>query len=404
MRIFFAFFMMIGTAFCGGDRDIEVGIDSCSTHKNLHLLTPCDVMACPGANSILDPSLDGEKRDVSEKVVSFLGQKDALLSLPYIDATAYPTPDLSMYVEKTGISGLIAGFVTKCNGKACWGGYERIYDSNTGQLLEGDATSSSYHREAFLKFPESIISIGGVAGLPPCADPSLSPEKLKSIYRGILDNYQLKGLDFDFEGAFLADRDSLSRHLEGIKLLLREKPDVRILYTLPVDGSPGLQGFSWEGVDFLEMVREADFYPFAIQCMLMEFGQGANPNLFEASRIALEGAHSQLERIFGASQGKWSEQEVWAHMGAIPMFGRNNNGKIFTLENQKDLNTYCFLKGVKIMSGWDMIRDVRMSPHELGVLNHTPYDFSKTVAKYSKASLLSPLDDLGALEQSFEQT
>lgn len=381
MRILFAFFMMIGTAFCGGERDTEGGIDSAPLQKNPHLLRPY-AMAHHNAYTILDLSLDGKKKDVSEEV-TYLDQKDVpTLSLPYIDATAYPTPDLSLYVEKTGISGLIAGFVTKCNGKACWGGYEKIYDWNTGELLEGDATSSSYHREAFLKFPESIISIGGAASLPPCADPSLSPEKLKDIYKGILDNYQLKGLDFDFAGAFLADRDALSRHLEGIKLLLREKPDVRILYTLPVDGSPGLQGFSWEGFDFLEMVQETGVYPFAIQCMLMEFGQGSNPNLFEASRIALEGAHNHLKRIFGAPQGGWSDQEIWNHMGVIPMFGQNNNGKIFTLENQKALNAYCLLKGVKIMSGWDMIRDVRMSPHELGVLNHEPYAFSKIIAQY----------------------
>ena len=34
------------------------------------------------------------------------------------------------------------------------------------------------------------------------------------------------------------------------------------------------------------------------------------------------------------------------------------------------------------MSGWDMIRDTRLSSEELGVNNHNPYDFSKAVAKF----------------------
>jgi len=221
------------------------------------------------------------------------------LSLPFVDGLAWPTPDLPTLVGNAGTKGCFVGFVVGRDKKPCWGGHLTVYDSNTGAEEDGDARTSNYHKEFFSRYPDAILSIGGAAGLPPASDASLSPDDLCKMYSDIIDNYNLKGLDFDFEGGFLADYEALERHLTAVQKLLHQKPSLKLTYTLPVDGSPGLQGFNYYGKKFLTKVAAYGIKPFAIVCMVMEFGQGSSENLFEASKIALEGAYHFLRETFG---------------------------------------------------------------------------------------------------------
>eukprot|EP00210_Caulerpa_lentillifera_P008938 g8529.t1 len=310
---------------------------------------------------------------------------DGRLALPYTDGLGYPTPNLLQIVSQSGVSGSFVGFVVDRSGVPTWGGHTVVYDSNTGIEEKGDARVSNYHKEFFSKNQDSFISIGGAAGLPPASNSSLTPEELCNHYKAIIDNYGLKGLDF--EGGFLADTNALRRHIQAAQQLLIERPETRIVYTLPVDGSPGLQGFNFFGENFINAVREAGIKPYGIQCMLMEFGQGSNDNLFEASKVALEGAHGQIKSIFekhAAPDAVVTDEEIWSILFACPMYGRNNNGKVFTLENQVSLNQYCIEKGMPVMSGWDTLRDTRMTPEQIGVPNHTPSAFGRKVAEFAQ--------------------
>ncbi|TGW15440.1 hypothetical protein EIL50_01620 [bacterium NHP-B] len=298
-------------------------------------------------------------------------------ALPYVDALSYPTPDALAMVGLSGVTGLFTGFVVARDKKACWGGYSFVYDSNTHMEESADATKSNYLRQFFDEHPDSIISIGGAAGLPMASIKGITPDELCNLYEGILENYGIKALDFDYEGGFLADTSALMLHTQATRKLLANRPTTRIIYTLPVDGSPGLQGFNYYGESFLTLLAEEAIFPNAVQCMLMEFGAGSSNNLFEASVVALEGAHAHMKKAFGH---KWNDQEIWQHLGACPMFGKNNNGKVFTLENQKDLNAFCRQKGMLLMSGWSIDRDAKSME---GIDGHQPYDFSKEVAQFS---------------------
>ena len=61
------------------------------------------------------------------------------------------------------------------------------------------------------------------------------------------------------------------------------------------------------------------------------------------------------------------------------MFGRNNNGRRFTLEHQALLNDFCKQQNMTLMSGWDMSRDEKGG---IGIAGHQPLDFSKEVARF----------------------
>ncbi|MGB0919644.1 MAG: fibronectin type III domain-containing protein [Holosporaceae bacterium] len=298
------------------------------------------------------------------------------LAMPYTDGVAWPTPLLENLVSRSGVSGSIVGFVVLRDRKPCWGGHLSVYDSNTGKQEVGDARQSDYHKNFFERNSHSLISIGGAAGLPMCSDDRLSPDDLCAQYQAIIKNYTLEGLDFDFEGGFLADTAALTRHLKAIQKLKSEAPETKIGYTLPVDGSATLQGFNQYGQAFLQLVKNHHIEPTYIQGMLMEFGATANPNFFEACKDALYGMHTHLKEIFDTL---WSDHAIWQHMAACPMFGRNNNGRRFTLAHQTQLNDFCKQQNMTLMSGWDMSRDEKGG---IGVAGHQPLDFSKEVARF----------------------
>ncbi|WP_408605311.1 fibronectin type III domain-containing protein [Candidatus Hepatobacter penaei] len=299
------------------------------------------------------------------------------MAAPYVDVVGCKKPSTMKMVDKAGLTTLIAGFIEGREDKACWAGHSMIYNPNTDINEDGDAAQSDYLRQFLSNYPDSAISVGGPYGLPPAANASIDVSKLTDIYKGILDNYGVKTLDFYYAGGFLADTEALGRHVEAVVKLVEGRPDTLLIYTLPVDASTNVQGFTRHGEKFLKLLSGNGVVPAVVQCLLKDFGEGSGDNLYDASVVALEAAHGQIKEIFS---DEWSDDDIWTHMGACPMFGKNNNDKVFTLANQTSLNTFCQGKGMSLMSGWSIDRDAN---DEVGIDDYQPYDFSKEVAKFA---------------------
>lgn len=80
---------------------------------------------------------------------------------------------------------------------------------------------------------------------------SFDVSKIVDIYLKAIANYGLTLIDF--EGGFLGHTDALDRHIAAITEVIKAKPDIKISYTLPVDGAPGLIGFNGNGTTFLKI-------------------------------------------------------------------------------------------------------------------------------------------------------
>lgn len=301
------------------------------------------------------------------------------LSAPYIDCILTPTPDSVEMVATAGTIGAIVGFLSDYSGRPCWGGLNLVMNTDTLTYEQGDATVSNYFREFFSRYPDSIISMGGVKGLPIAANTDLNSATLTNLYASVLDNYGINAIDFCYIDSFLTDTDALSRDAKAVQQLITNRPGTKIIYTLPVDASDKLKGFNQYGRKFLEILQSEGIFPTAIHCFLSDFGEGAKNNQLDVMKDALVEAHKQLMTIFGS---KWNDQKTWEHMGACPWFGEDGEGKVFSVQDQDKLNQFCQEKGMPIMSGWNMVRDTRLSGQELGVPSHQPYDFSKKVAEF----------------------
>ena len=359
-------------------------VDTSETTINLADLSPdadynCKVRAFDFSQNLSDFT---EPLTVHTEKEPNIPPASEVLSVPYIDSVITPTPNPTKMVSAAGTSGSIVGFLSDHNGRPCWGGLSLIPNTDTLTYEQGDATLSNYFREFFNRYPGSIICMGGIKGLPSAANPALSSTSLKNLYAGVLDNYKIKALDFCYVDSFLTDTDALIRDAQAVRQLVTDRPDTKVIYTLLVDDSDDHKGFNKYGYNFLKILQSEGVWPTAVHCFLSDFGKGAKPSQLEAMKGALEAAHAQLKEIFGS---KWDEETLWKRMGACPWFGKDNAGKVFSVEDQGALNTFCKDKGISIMSGWNMIRDTRLSGDEIGVPGHQPYDFSKKVAEYSAA-------------------
>ena len=178
---------------------------------------------------------------------------------PFVDATSWPTPPIDQWSNDSGVKGYFLGFVTaalasKSIGhtsknttevKACWGGSLNIYDGNNGESYNGDVTVSDYYKSYInnirAKGGDVILSFGGVSN-EPIEGPITDIKKIVDIYLKTINNYKLTAIDFDFESGFLAHNEALNRHISAITEVIKAKPELKISYTLPVDGTTGLMG------------------------------------------------------------------------------------------------------------------------------------------------------------------
>jgi hypothetical protein len=274
---------------------------------------------------------------------------------PFIDYMAWPQLTAMDCYQSTGVLNYILAFIvagTAADGSIfpAWGGQnDPAYDARTTSFGKDDIQSL---RDAG---GDVSISFGGEAG-------SILEEMVTDIntlvgmYQGIIDNYQLNCIDFDFEGSALGETDALTRHILVIEAILRANPFLQVSYTLPVDAQsdPTSQGLSPVGQTFVGMLASAGIVPSMINGMTMYFGQTAPSDMFEGVKVALEALNSQVV----ATWPQLSEEQAWRRMGATPMFGENGTAsENFTLENQSQLLAYAQQVNLGLLSGWSMNRD-----------------------------------------------
>ncbi|MGB3439144.1 MAG: fibronectin type III domain-containing protein [Actinophytocola sp.] len=310
---------------------------------------------------------------------------------PFVDYTAWPNPQLAEYGAQSGLDGYFAGFLVARPGgdkKVYWGGYESL----------GDATTSDYGKSDFASFQAKggkvVLSFGGASNVPLEAEQT-DVSAIVATYQGILANYKVTHVDFDFEGSFIHDYAAQDRHIAAIGQLLQEQSKLKISYTLPVDGAPGsLVGFNDGGARLLLKLANAGIEPSLINGMLMEFGQTSPPDAYDCCVNALNGMFAQISATFTA----WSSAKVWRRIGGCPMFGRHINGKVFTLENQRQLVDFARHHALGTLSGWDATRDHNqgtlpecdnMNGNDVSKCTYVvqpPFGFSKIIATYQPAN------------------
>ncbi|SHN43736.1 glycoside hydrolase family 18 protein [Cryptosporangium aurantiacum] len=266
---------------------------------------------------------------------------------PYVDVLLHPPYDLAAAAASTGVRQYTLGFLVANGGcTPSWGGVLPVGDA-------GIARRVSALREAG---GDVRLSFGGATGTE-LATVCSTPEQLAAAYQSAIDAYAATRIDFDVEGAALADTAANRRRAEAITILRQTAAaagrPLDVSVTLPV--LP--QGLTQGGVDLLTDARAADVVFDAVNVMAMDYGDAAAPD--PAGRMgrfaidAVTAVQAQVRGVFGLS-----DDAAWRSLAVTPMIGVNDVAtEVFTPADARIVAEFARSKELAWYSMWSAARD-----------------------------------------------
>ena len=310
----------------------------------------------------------------------------------FVDYLFFPTPRIHKYSEISNLKGYFLSSVGAgtIDGKikACWGGDREAYDSLSREMYSSDVTTSDFAKPDISKFRATggdiILSFGGET--LPIESKIINTTELVEIYNEIIKNYSLRAIDFNFNQQFLINTEAVYRHIETIKKVKSQNSEVKLSYTLPVaEEKQSIGGFNLDQKAFLKKLHDNNIKLSLINGLVVSTGSIPHLNLFEATKIIAMCMHKDISEIWK----EWNTADIWSHIGICPMFGKNPNGQVFTIEDQKKLNEWATYLNIACLNGWDATRD--HNPDCIGLIHHDSGQFGKILSEYKPIEINTEL-------------
>jgi len=277
---------------------------------------------------------------------------------PYVDMGGWPVPDLVAISEATGATLFTAAFLQATpDGKAAWAGIPALEPGSGNEQVENINRSITSLQDAG---GDVMVSLGGAAGTSLAQyyhARGLGAQELAEAYAGVVDTYRISHLDFDIEGAAVAEPASIALHSQALKLLQDSKPDLQVWYTLPVLPT----GLTADGLNVVDSALNAGVDLAGVNVMAMDYGESAaptsGPNAKTMGAYAIEAAestHDQLTTLY-AGYGKTYD---FSQLGVTPMIGVNDVlSEVFTVADAQALEDFARANGLGMLSMWSVTRD-----------------------------------------------
>ncbi|MYS22152.1 Carbohydrate binding domain-containing protein [Streptomyces sp. DvalAA-14] len=189
-----------------------------------------------------------------------------------------------------------------------------------------------------------IISSGGASGLAlawTCSNQS----SIDAGYQAIINDYGVSQLDFDIEGAAIADTAAAARQMQAMKDLKASNPGLQFSMTLPVLAN----GLTNDGVNILKAAKNAGIKIDVVNIMTMDYYAGAGTEMGQGSVSAAQATLAQMKSV--------DSGYTYANLGITPMIGKNDDGSTFTLADAQTVETFAAQNGVGRLAFWSANRD-----------------------------------------------
>ena len=283
---------------------------------------------------------------------------------PYVDACAWPIPNLVKMSNDSGLKFFTLAFITAdAANRASW---------------SGTIPLDSQHMLAYIRDIRSAggdvsVSFGGANGQE-IAQVIKDVDVLVEEYSRVIDMYSLTRIDFDIEGGAVAGDTTVDRRNKAITALNKKYPHVQVTYCLPVLPT----GLALAGEKLVQNAKKRGAAIESFHGMSMDFGDSAAPD--PEGRMAayvIASAENMRRQVLAAG---------YAHpkIGLIPMIGVNDvESEIFRVHDAARVRE--FFESTPWMSyigWWSVNRDQPgggkgANPFNSG-LRQAPYDFAKT--------------------------
>jgi chitinase len=253
---------------------------------------------------------------------------------PYVDLTAQSSSMLDSAITQAGLKTYTAAFIIGSGCTPIWGDSLDINSSTVNPKIA----------QAQSEGAKVIISFGGAGGVE-LAQSCTNTASLASAYQSVITKYGVDHIDFDVEGAAIADPGSINRRFQAINTLEANNPGLNVSVTIPVLQS----GPDGNGTAFLQAAKTNGTRVDIVNIMTMDYG-GAVADMGAAATSAAQGTVSVAAGIwpgFGYSK-----------LGITPMIGQNDqSGEIFTIANAQTVVSFANSHGVGRLAFWSIGRD-----------------------------------------------
>ena len=274
---------------------------------------------------------------------------------PYVDMGLYPVPDLDGLAQQYGVGLLTLGFLQATpSAQLGWAGLDALSLSSDNEQARAIRTEIEALRASG---GDVMVSLGGAAGVSLAQmyrQKGLGAEALAEAYGSAVEALGLRKLDFDIEGAAIAEPQTLRLQMQAVALIQQSHPDLEVWLTLPV--LP--QGLTNDGLNTVRIALEQGARIDGVNVMAMDYGDSAAPPALKSmGAYAIDAAtntHTQLVDLFAAAGQRFS----WGQLGVTPMIGTNDvTTEVFTLDEAQLLENFAREKGLGMLSMWSLTRD-----------------------------------------------
>ncbi|MFE2881396.1 carbohydrate binding domain-containing protein [Streptomyces sp. NPDC059272] len=189
-----------------------------------------------------------------------------------------------------------------------------------------------------------IVSSGGASG-EPLAWTCSTQSSIDAGYQAIINDYGVTQLDFDIEGAAIADTAAAARQMQAMKDLKTSNPGLQFSMTLPVLTS----GLTNDGVNILKAAKNAGVKIDVVNVMAMDYYAGTGTEMGQGAVSAAKATLAQMQSV--------DPGYTYANLGITPMIGKNDDGSTFTLADAQTVENFAAQNGVGRLAFWAITRD-----------------------------------------------
>jgi Ricin-type beta-trefoil lectin domain/Glycosyl hydrolases family 18 len=264
---------------------------------------------------------------------------------PYADMSLYPQYNLVSGAATEGTKFFNLAFVDE--GGSCdpeWGGVTAINDPTTvGNVSALEAEGGNVR-----------VSFGGEDGTEIAQDCS-SVSALVAAYQSVISEYKLTYIDFDIEGAAVAETSAINLRNQAIAQLEKNDPGLQVSYTLPVLPT----GLPSDEVAILQSAKTYGATIAAVNVMAMDYGGSFPGDMATLAEQSATATAAQVRTVWTSL----SSAQALAKVAVTPMIGVNDAGtsETFTLADATTLAKWAKSNGLAWTSFWSATRDSECS-------------------------------------------
>jgi chitinase len=281
---------------------------------------------------------------------------------PYVDMSNSQEGVLNTVISSHGLRSFTAAFTI---GEGCsdiWGDTLPVGSDPTigGEISSAKAAGASV-----------IVSSGGSAG-EPISFTCTNQSTIDAAYQAIINDYGTDYLDFDIEGAAIADTTGIDQTFQAMKDLKASNPGLVWSVTVPVLPS-GLDNY---GTALLQDAQNMGVTIPIVNVMAMDYYQG-DIEMGNAAISAAENTLSQMKAVNGSY--------TYANVGITPMIGVNDDGSTFTLADASSVASWASSNGIGRLAFWSVDRDQACPGGNGGAASPTCSGVSQSTGQFTSA-------------------